>query len=105
MSPPFLVTLEKPLCALLREAQRLDPLVEQLPAALGDGVRALAVAPAGGDEAFLLEGAQQAVEVPHLDASLAGQLRKPLEEVVSVRRPLAQEQEQCRLGEALHPCE
>src|SRR6201997_5918234 len=100
-SPPSFVAFEKPLCALLRDAQRRGPLVEQLPAAVGGRIRALAVAPRRGDEAFLLEGPQQAVEVPHLDARLAGELGEPLEQVVAVRRPLAQEQEQSRLGEAL----
>ena len=36
---------------------------------------------------------------------LAGQLRQPLEQVVAVGRPLAQQQEQGRLGETLDPCE
>src|SRR3954451_16221088 len=101
MSPPFLVTLEKAVGALARRTQRLGPLVEERAAVLGEGVGALAVAPFGGDEPLLFECAEQAVEVAHLDARLAGQLGEPLEELVPVRRALAEQKEQRRLGEAL----
>src|SRR4051812_32091193 len=105
MSPPFLVALEKTVGALARGAQGLGPLVEECPAVLGERVGALAVAPLGADELFLLECAKQAVEVAHLDAGLAGQLREALEKLVAVRRSLAQKQEQRRLGEPLDPWE
>src|SRR3954454_20572770 len=101
MSPPFLVTLEKAVGALARRTQRLGPLVEERAAVLGEGVGALAVAPFGGDEPLLFECAEQAVEVAHLDARLAGQLGEPLEELVPVCRALAQEKEQRRLCEPL----
>ena len=55
----------------------------------------------GGDEPLLLERAQQAVEVAHLDAFLARELGQALEELVAIGRPLAQEEEKRRLGEAL----
>src|SRR3954447_18842653 len=105
MSPPFLVTLEKTIGAFARGAQGLGPLVEQCAAVLGEGVGALAVAPLRGDELFLLERAKQAVEVAHFDSGLAGQLREALEELVAVRRALAQKQEERRLGEPLDPRE
>src|SRR3954467_5894914 len=100
MSPPFLVTLEKTVGAFTRRAQRLGPLFEERAAMLGEGVGALAIAPFGGDEPLLFERAEQAVEIAHLDARLAGQLGEPLEELVPVCRALAQEKEQRRLCEA-----
>src|SRR5439155_14361913 len=63
------------------------------------------VVPLRGDEPLLLEPAQEPVEVPHLDACLARQLRQALEQVVAVRRMLAQEEQQRRLGEPLDPSE
>src|SRR3954453_10451784 len=101
MSPPFLVTLEKTVGAFARGAQRLGPLVEERAAVLGQCVGALPVAPFRRDEPFLLERAQQAVEVAHLDPRLAGHFREPLEELVTMCRALAQEKQQGRLGEAL----
>src|SRR4051794_2256823 len=68
---------------------------------LGEGVGALAVAPFGGDEPLLFEGAEQAVEVAHLDPRFSGQLGEPLEELGPVRRALAEEKQQSRLGKAL----
>ena len=81
-------------------------LVEQARAGGSECVAALrgaggGVVPFGRDEALLLERAQEPVEVAHLDARLARQLRQPLEQVVAVRRMLAQEQQQRRLGEPL----
>src|SRR5207245_11763161 len=92
--------------ALLRTAQRLDPVLEQERAGGRERVAALrraggGLVPRRADEAFLLERAQQAIEVSHLDALLAGQVRQPLEEVVAVCRTLAEQQQQRRLGEAL----
>src|SRR5437763_11765101 len=96
-SPPLLVAFEKLLRALLRGTERLGPLVEELHAALGDRVRALPVAPLGADEAFLLERAQEAVEVAHLDPRLARQLGQPREEKVAVGLSLAEHEEECRI--------
>jgi len=59
------------------------------------------VAPLGGDEALLLERAQQAVEIADVDPTLHPELREPVEQLVAVERPLAQEQQQRRLDEAL----
>src|SRR4051794_20739025 len=101
MSPPFVVTCEKALDAFTGELQRFGPLVEQRATGGRERVGALAVGPHRRDEALLLERAQQPVEVPHLDALLARQLGQALEEVVAVGRPLAEEQQQRRLGEAL----
>src|SRR5579862_1648668 len=101
MSPPFFVPLEESLRPRLRLAKRLGPLIEELDPALGDRIRPLAVRPLGGDEALLLQSAQEAIEVAHLDTGLAGQLRQALEEVVAVRRPLAQEEQERRLREPL----
>src|SRR5690348_3605696 len=75
-----------------------------------DGVPALrraggGVVPLRRDEPFLFEPAKQAIEVAHLDARLARELREPLEEVVAMGRALAQKKEQCRLREALDPGE
>src|SRR2546421_9903896 len=105
MSPPFVVTSEKLFDPCVRAPQRLGPLVEQLQPALGDRIGALSAVPGRGDELLLLERAQQAVEVAHLDAPLAGELRQALEQVVAVGRPLAEEQEQGRFGETLDPGE
>src|SRR2546423_5356579 len=63
------------------------------------------VVPLRGDELLLLEPAQEPVEVPHLDACLAGQLRQPLEQVVAVCRTLPQKEQERRLGEPLDPGE
>src|SRR3954452_1981120 len=101
MSPPFLVPLEKTVGAFTRRAQRLGPLVEERAAVLGEGVGALAVGPFGGDEPLLFERAEQAVEIAHLDARLAGQLGEPLEELVPVCRALAQEEQQRSLCDPL----
>src|SRR5262249_22658903 len=109
-SPPLLVPFEKAGGALLGALQRLDPVVEQPFARRRDGVAALrgtggGVVPFRRDESFLLEPAQQPVEVSHLDAGLAGQLRQPLEQVVAVRRMLPQEEQQRGLREPLDPRE
>src|SRR5207244_3789715 len=84
-SPPLLVAFEKACGAVLRAAERLDPVVEQVQPVLGDRVAALGGAggvlvPLGGDELFLLEAAQQPVEVPHLDPLLARQLGQAFEQ-------------------------
>ena len=81
-------------------------LLQQLPPVGGDRVPALrgagrGLVPLGRDEALLLERAQQPVEVAHLDPLLAGQLGQALEQVVAVRRPLPEEKQERRLGEAL----
>src|SRR5204862_5211408 len=106
LSPPLLVPIEKALRSLLRAAEGLDPVLEQAQAVLGERIAALRRAgragiPFRGDDALLLEGAQQAVEVAHLHPRLACQLRQALEQVVPVRRLLAQEQEERGLREAL----
>src|SRR5215216_1599952 len=107
-SPPFLVAVEKRSDRPLRAAQRVDPRVEDAAALVGELVGALRgagqlVAPLGGDEALLLEGAQEAVEVSDVHTALGPQLREALEQLVAVQRPLAQEQQQRRLDEALDP--
>ena len=57
--------------------------------------------PARGHEPVFLERAEDAVEVAHVDARLARQGRQRLEQLVAVRRPLAEEQEERRLAETL----
>src|SRR5919202_1577825 len=98
-SPPLvlLVAVEKSLDDPLRLAQRLRPAVEQSAPLLGELVRSLGRAgqiraPLGGHEALALERAQQPVEIAHVDPPLAGDLRESLDQLVSVQRPLAQEQ-------------
>jgi hypothetical protein len=89
-SPPFFESLEKLGGALLRAAQRLDPVVEEVRAGGRERVATLrgtggGLVPLRRDEAFLLERAEEPVEIAHLDALLAGQLRQALEQVVAVR--------------------
>ena len=55
------------------------------------------------DQALLLEAPQHAVEVADVDALLADQLGQALEQVVAVRRALAQEQQERGDLEALDP--
>src|SRR5205085_9791794 len=81
-SPPFGIACEKAVGPLARVTQGIGPLVEEQSALRGERVGALAVGPLGCDEALLLEPAEQAIEVPHLDPLLAGELRQPLEQVV-----------------------
>src|SRR5438034_5703419 len=105
----FPVTLKKARDGSLRADERLGPAIEQAPpfgrqlvSALGRAGKVCA--PLGLDEPFLLERAQEAVEVADVDAPLHAQLRDPFEQLVAVQRPLPQEQEQRRLDEALDPC-
>ena len=58
-------------------------------------------APLGGDDAFVLERAQDAVQIADVDAVLAQQRRKPLQQLVAVRRALGEEKQQRGLAEAL----
>ena len=51
----------------------------------------------------LLEGAQDPVEVAHVDALARHQLRQLLQELVPVGGSVAQEQEDGRLAETLQP--
>src|SRR5919201_2667924 len=105
-SPPFFVSFEKAADRLPRPPERLRPAVEQAPALVGELVGPLGGprkvgAPLGADGTFVLERPQEAVEVADVHAALDPELRDPLEQLVSVERPLAQEQEQRRLDEPL----
>jgi hypothetical protein len=106
MVTSLLVPFEERRDELLVRAQRVGPAIQQAPALLGELVDPLArpgrvVAPLGGDDAVLLERAQDAVEVAHVDPPLAGQLLELLQEVVAVRRLLRQQEQERRLAEAL----
>src|ERR1041385_3515510 len=103
------ITLEKARDGLFGPPQRLGPAVEELPPLSGQLVGALRRAwklgaPLGGDEPLLLKRAQQPVEVSDVDPPLDSQLGDPLQELVAVQRPLAQEEQQRRLDEALDSC-
>src|SRR5204863_882408 len=107
VSPPLLVAVEKALDIGLCLTQRLGPAVEQAPAFGGQLVGALGRpgevgAPLGADDTFGLERAEEAVEVADVDAPLPHDLREPLDQLVTVQRPLTQEQQERRLDEALH---
>ena len=99
VSPPLVVASEIEVDAVARVGERGGPAVEGGAAVRGDLVGALrrpghGLVPLAGDEALLLERAQDAVEVADVDALVAGQLGQPLEQVVAVGRALAQEQEE-----------
>jgi len=106
MVTSLLVPIEEGRDELLIRAQGLGPAVEQAPAFLGERVDPLGgsgrvVAPLGGDDSVLLEGAQDAVEVAHVDPRLARQLGDLLEQLVPVRRALREQLEESRLPEPL----
>src|SRR5262249_13870599 len=80
--------------------------VEQAPAFGGQFVGALGRprqigAPLRPDKTLGLESAQEAVEVPGIDAPFPHDLRQPLDQLVAVQRPLTQEQQERRLDKAL----
>src|SRR2546421_5459598 len=104
-SPPLFVSLQELADRCLRFSEGLRPTVEQAPALRRELVRALGGArqvraPLRADEPFVLEPAQEPVEVADVDSPLA-ELRNPFEQLVAVRRAPAQEQEERRLDEAL----
>src|ERR687886_2187245 len=85
-------------------AQRVGPAAEQAPAFVRELVDPLAragrvVAPLRPDDPVLLERAQDAVEVAHVDPPLAGQLRQLLEQLVAVSRSLGEQEQERRLAE------
>src|SRR3984893_7426227 len=99
--------MEKSVDAFARAAECRCPLVEQAPAFNRQLVGAfggprLAGLPARSDEAVLLEAPQHAVEIPHVDTRLARDVGQRFQQLVAVRRPLEQQQEQGRLAEPLH---
>src|SRR5207244_4224687 len=105
MVTSLLVPVEEGRDELSVRAQRVGPAAEHAPSLLGELVDPLAgpgrvVAPYRGDDPVLLERAQDAVEVAHVDPALAGQLRELLEQVVAVRRPLGQQEQERGLAEA-----
>ena len=86
--------------------ERAEPGREQLAAILGQCVRPLRRsrqlgAPLGGDDPVLFEGAERSVEISDVDAVVSGELRKQLEELVAVRRPVGEQEEERRLAETL----
>src|SRR5919198_2494305 len=107
-SPSFLVAFEKRVDAIARLLQRLGPLVEQpsprcaqlVPALRG--ARGLGV-PLGADQSLGLEGAQGAVEVAHVRAPPRGQLAERVEQLVAMRGPVAEQEQERRLAEPLDP--
>ena len=86
--------------------ERAEPGREHLAAVLGQRVRPLRRprqlgAPLGGDDSVLLERTERSVEVPDVDAVVSGELRKQLEELVAVGRPVGEQEEERRLAETL----
>jgi hypothetical protein len=59
--------------------------------------------PLGRDEPLVLERPQRPVQVPDVDAILAGQLGEPLEQLVAVGRPRRERDEESSFAEALDP--
>ena len=57
--------------------------------------------PLGAHEALRLQGAKDAVEVRQVDALARQELAEPGEELVAVRGPLAEQEQQARLQDAL----
>src|SRR5438128_6556692 len=102
----FLVAVEERGELRAREAQGLDPLGEHPLAGAGQPVRPLGgagqiAAPFGLDDALALQPAQEAVQVAHIDALAARELRHELDQLVAVPRPLPEEEQQRRLDEPL----
>src|SRR5438128_9983485 len=106
-SPPF-VPFEKAVDPFAGTTKCSRPLVEQAPA-LGTELVGALRGPRGfglpfpPDDPVLLQRAQNAVQVPHVDARFADHVRQRLEELVPVRGPLPQEQQQRGLAEPFHP--
>src|SRR5439155_21581348 len=93
---------------LLRVAQGLGPRAQQLVTGRSQLVPAfrrsrLVGVPLGTDEPVLLQRAQDAVEAAHVGAFARDELGGALEQLVSVRRLLGEEEEKRRLEKALHP--
>ncbi len=87
-------------------SKRRRPGVEQGGALAGEAVDAPLgpgglLAPVRGDEALLLEGTKQPVEVAEVDPALVEQLFEILREPVAVAFALGKQQQDGRLGEAL----
>src|SRR5437763_10900933 len=104
MVTSFLVPVEERRDERLIRTQGLGPAAEQAPAFLGERIDPLGrarrvVTPLGGDDPVLLERAQDAVEVAHVDPRLARELLDLLEELVSVRGALCEQEQQSRLAE------
>src|ERR1051325_8463539 len=105
-SPPLFISVEEARDGFLRAPQCLGPAIEQATPLVGELVGPLGRArnvgtPLGADEPFLLEGAQEPVEVADVDAALHSHLGKSLEQLVAMEGPLPQQQEQRRFDEAL----
>src|SRR5215204_998670 len=104
-----LVAVEKASDRPLGALQGLGPAIQELATLVRQLIRPLRRpwelgAPFGAHDAFVLERAQEAVDVPHVDAALDPELRDAVEQLVSMQRALAQEKQQRRLDEALDAC-
>src|SRR5919204_6114724 len=98
MVTSLLVSVEERRDELLVRAQGVGPRGEQAASLVGELVDPLAgpgrvVAPLRGDDPVLLEGAQHAVEVAHVDPALARQRGELLEQLVPVGGTFGQEKE------------
>jgi hypothetical protein len=89
--------------------QRLEPRGQQRMTLRRQRVRALRRpgelgAPLGLDQPVLLEGAQRAVDVAHVDPLLTEEVRKLLKELVPVGRSVREQHEERRLAKPFDPC-
>ena len=86
--------------------ERAEPGREHLAAVVGQRVRPLRRsrqlgAPLGGDDPVLLQRTERPVEISHIDAIVSGERRQQLEELVAVRGPIGEQEEERRLAETL----
>jgi hypothetical protein len=86
--------------------ERAEPGREHLAAVLGQRVRPLRRpgqlgAPLGGDDPVLLQRTERPVEISDVDAVVSGERREQLEELVAVRGPIGEQEEERRLAETL----
>src|SRR5437764_11122093 len=88
--------------------ERLDPLPQHSAAGLGDHVDPLGrpggvVVPGRVDEPIALEGAQDPVQIAHVDSLRGHERLQLLEELVAVTRVVPEDEEHGGFGEALEP--
>lgn len=106
MVTSFPCSVEKRGQLVAKGVERVEPRREDGVALRCERVRPLrrtgkVAAPLGHDELFVLERPQRAVDVSYIDALVADQSRKTLEELVPVGRAVPDQQEQSGLAEPL----
>src|SRR5829696_9850417 len=100
------MTCEKAVDAVSRAAERVGPLAEKLATRVRElvdpaGGPRRGCVPFGAHETLVLEPAQRAVEVAHVDALAGQELGQRLEQLVAVGGALAEQEEERRLLEPL----